>query len=218
MKREGTDRGEAMDTGTEPNCREAQPMVGAYLDGELEEARAAGLRKHLLGCVACRGGLQDGKTLRRWFAPLREAGDERGGEFAAAVPAGFAARVARRAFAGDVGERPTFGEPRTLGEQRPPAAGEGRLLRFVVRLTAVAAAAAIVVAVTYRAQSRPSGDQLSADDRGAHLSVQEIQHRLDRLNQGLEVREDDVRQGATGADPRGRERDADPTKSDPARD
>jgi anti-sigma factor RsiW len=159
------------------SCREAQPLIGSYLDGELSEPRAALLRKHLLECVACRGGVQDGKQLQRWFGALREASTVRGSEFAAPVPTGFAARVARRAFAGDDGEH--FIDQHEI--QPAPGLQENRVLRFVTRLTALAAAAALLLAAAYRAQSRPSGDHLSADDR-APLSVKEIHDRLDRLN------------------------------------
>jgi hypothetical protein len=178
-------------------CREAQPLVGAYLDGELSEPRAALLRKHLLECFACRSGVQDGKTLQRWFAPLREAASERSGEFSAPVPSGFAARVARRAFAGDDGER-------RVGPAPAPHGNDGRILRFVTGLTALAAAAAILLAVAYRAQSRPSGDRLSADDR-APLTVLEIRDRLERLNREAEKapkRDPAEREGASQAEPR----------------
>lgn len=178
-------------------CREAQPLIGAYLDGELSETRAALLRKHLMDCVACRGGAQDGKQLQRWFGALRDASAERGSEFAAPVPAGFASRVARRAFAGDDGERSV--------ELRPAAPQEGRLLRFVTRLTAVAAAAALLLAAAYRAQSRPSGDRLSADDR-APLSIQEIHDRLDRLNRSAKGAADQDASLEPGSDARSRAR------------
>jgi anti-sigma factor RsiW len=178
-------------------CREAQPLIGAYLDGELSEPRAALLRKHLLECVACRGGVQDGKQLQRWFDALREASLVRGSEFAAPVPAGFSARVARRAFAGDDGEHRNE-------LQAASRLQEGRVLRFVTRLTALAAAAALLLAAAYRAQSRPSGDRLSADDR-APLSVQEIHDRLDRLNRADGTSRDGASLERT-ADPRSRGR------------
>jgi len=160
----------------EMNCNDARPLIGAYVDGELSEVRATLLRKHLLECHTCRNSTQDGKTLKRWFAPLREAADDPTSEFSIGAPSGFAARVARRAFAGDTGEREV-----TL---TPARANEARILPFVLRLTAVAAALALLLAIGFRKQSRPDGGNLSADDRTL-LSVPQIQQELDQLNRGL---------------------------------
>lgn len=148
-------------------CREAVPMIGAYLDGELSPARAALLRPHLLECAACRNSASDGRAIQRWFAPLREAAVS--GSAAPAIPSGFSARVARRAFAGDTGERAT------------PERTEGRLLPFVLRLTAAAAAVTLMLALGVRLRSRPDVPNLSADDR-APLPMAQIQSELDRLN------------------------------------
>ena len=144
-------------------CNEAVPMIGAYLDGELSPASAALLRPHLLECPACRNSTADGRALQRWFTPLRDSAA------APAVPSGFAARVARRAVAGDTGERAA------------PAAHEGRLLPFVLRLTAVAAAVTVTLALGVRLRTRPEAGNLSADDR-TPLSMSQIQSELDRLN------------------------------------
>jgi anti-sigma factor RsiW len=144
-------------------CKEAVPMIGAYLDGELSPASAALLRPHLLECPACRNSTADGRALQRWFTPLRESPS------APAVPSGFAARVARRAVAGDTGERTA------------PVAQEGKLLPFVLRLTAAAAAVTLLLALGVRLRSRPDADNLSADDRKP-LSMTQIQSELDRLN------------------------------------
>ena len=43
-------------------CKEAVPMIGAYLDGELSPASAALLRPHLLGCPACRNSSANDRT------------------------------------------------------------------------------------------------------------------------------------------------------------
>src|SRR5258705_12108957 len=75
-------------------CNQAQPLIPSYLDGELSEPQAAPLRRHLLDCQPCRAGAQSEKNVKRWFSATA----------AIAVPKGFAARVARRAFAGDTGE------------------------------------------------------------------------------------------------------------------
>src|SRR5262245_25012643 len=85
-------------------CTDARPLIPAWADGELSEAQAAPLRAHLLGCRDCRGSMQDLRALHLWF----DAGlDSRNGavDGSSLVPPGFAARVARRAFAGDRGER-----------------------------------------------------------------------------------------------------------------
>src|SRR5262245_16363421 len=79
-------------------CTDARPLIPAWADGELSEAQAAPLRAHLLGCRDCRGSTQDLRALHLWF----DAGAVDGSSL---VPPGFAARVARRAFAGDRGER-----------------------------------------------------------------------------------------------------------------
>ena len=158
------------------SCQEAVPMIGAYLDGELSPARAALLRPHLLECSACRNAAADGRSLQRWFAPLRESAES--GELAVAVPSGFSARVARRAFAGDRGEREERGD---WAERAAPAREEGRILPFVLRLTAVAAAAALLFALGVQLASRPQSPNLAADDRAA-LPLAQIQSELDRLN------------------------------------
>jgi anti-sigma factor RsiW len=145
------------------HCNDARPLVPAYVDGELSEAQAGLLRKHLLGCQPCRGRAQEDKALKRWFEP----------QAAAAVPPGFAARVARRAFAGDTGE----GRP---AEPAAEARG-GKLLPFVLRLTAVAAALLLMLSIAVRMQGLPSGSNLRADDR-APVPVEEILQELDRLN------------------------------------
>jgi hypothetical protein len=155
------------------DCRQAEPLIPSYLDGELSEVRAAPLRRHLLDCQPCRAGAQGEKNLKRWFAPAA----------AAAIPAGFAARVARRAFAGDVGEGP-------LGDVvlRPHAApqlravSEERTLQFVLGLTAAAALLVIALAVSMRSWSLPSGTSLRATDSRDQISVDDAIERLDRLN------------------------------------
>lgn len=146
------------------DCAQAAPLIPAWADGELSEARSAPLREHLLGCRACRGSMAELRALSRWFQP--------GGE--AAVPPGFAARVARRAFAGDTGERPA--PVVALDQERR------RTLDFVLVLTAAAAALVIALGLAMRAAELPSGANLHADD-GIELSTDEILQRLDALNE-----------------------------------
>jgi hypothetical protein len=142
-------------------CTDALALVPSYLDGELSEAQAAPLREHLLGCQPCRGSAQDLKGLKRWFVgPAEEA---------SLVPTGFAARVARRAFAGDTGE----------ADAPLPAAAVAPSLGFVRELTGIAAAVLVALAIGLRMQDRPAGERLQADQR---LSFPEVQEQLERLN------------------------------------
>jgi anti-sigma factor RsiW len=124
-------------------CDDARVLVPSYLDGELSEAQASPLRAHLLACPACREVAKEGKTLKRWFAAPPER---------VRVPDGFAARVARRAFAGDPGLLvPEAGPAR----QRP-------LLPFLLLATAVAAAVLLVLAVAIQRESLPESNRLEA--------------------------------------------------------
>ena len=129
-------------------CESAAALVPSYLDGELSEAQAAPLRTHLLQCPACREVAKDLKSLKRWFVQ----------EDPVAAPPGFAARVARRAFAGDPGLASPAAHAQT-------ANADGRLLAFVLRLTAAAAAVLLVFAATLQMRARPtSGDELEAEE------------------------------------------------------
>lgn len=151
-------------------CDDARPLIPSWADGELSEAQAAPLRGHLLSCRACRGAMQDVRALRRWFV-------SDGVDAAALVPPGFAARVARRAFAGDTGEH---GAPAPLAAQ---ADGErGRLLQFVLQVTSVAAIALIALAVGLKLRDLPAGERLRADSPG--LTYEQILERLDELDGG----------------------------------
>jgi anti-sigma factor RsiW len=126
------------------SCDAAVPLVPSYLDGELSEAQASPLRAHLLDCPACREVAKEGKSLQRWFEAQPEP---------IAVPTGFAARVARRAFAGDPG----------LLVPEPPAIRPRRqLLPFLLVASAVAAAILLVLAVAIQRESLPRTNNLDA--------------------------------------------------------
>ena len=142
-------------------CEEARPLIGSYADGELTEAQATPLRQHLMSCAACRVLVQDQKALERWFAPSPTV----------EVPAGFAERVARRAFAGDRGETSV-----TAGTEADSAGIES----FLFRLASLAAAAAILFAVMIQQQSRPSTDSMKAGENAP--SLEELRRELDQLN------------------------------------
>lgn len=155
-------------------CRDAAALVPSYLDGELSEAQAAPLRKHLLACQPCRGSAQADKNLKRWFVPSEPV----------AVPRDFAARVARRAFAGDRGQvfAPAAVEAPVAAPVLAPArANEGEILTFVLRVTAIAAGLLLVVSIAIRASTLPSSERLMADDRPA-ATLDETLQRLDELN------------------------------------
>ena len=141
-------------------CEHAGPLVSSYLDNELSEAQAAPLRQHLLGCPACRELAKQGKVLSAWFA----------GDTPPVAPPGFAARVARRAFAGDTGDSlaPT-----------PVTAGEGSLLSFTLRLTAAAAVTLLGLSLAISFASRPdTGGRLGAEEINEVLRDEYMRHEL----------------------------------------
>jgi anti-sigma factor RsiW len=49
-------------------CRETEPLIGAYLDGELDLARSLELESHLENCAHCERTLERGQALRSAFA------------------------------------------------------------------------------------------------------------------------------------------------------
>ena len=168
-------------------CDQALALIPSYLDGELQEAQAAPLRKHLLDCQGCRGGAQGEKNLKRWFQA-----DASG---AGAIPQGFAARIARRAFAGDTGEP----EIELLPARSPgisvaavPARSAARgsedpIYRFVLQATAAAALVVLALSLALRGQTLPSGSKLQAADVRGEITVEQALGRLDRLNQAEEA-------------------------------
>ncbi len=161
------------------DCSDARPLVPSYLDGELSEAQAGPLRRHLLDCQACRAGAQSGKNLRRWFAQSEPV----------AVPRDFASRVARLAFqGGEVVTAPAISDFELVPAAPPlarPAArkqDETRILNFVLRLTVAAALVALLASVAIRNMSRPSTAELRADDRPT-MSLDQAVERLKLINE-----------------------------------
>lgn len=174
-------------------CREALLLIPGYLDGELSEEQAAPLRRHLLDCPGCREAAKDEKNLKAWFpepVPAR-------------VPAGFAARVARLAFAPAPSRSGAGAEPvRTLRPARPvpalagapgvlaaspEASVEGRLLPFVLTLTAAAAAILLLFAIGIQSLQNPNTTSLRAEDQ-VPLPRAEVLRELEELNRA-EARE-----------------------------
>jgi anti-sigma factor RsiW len=150
-------------------CQDAHTLIPSYLDGELSEEQAAPLRRHLLECQPCRDLAQDQQALKRWFTA-----DE-----ALVAPPGFAARVARRAFAGDAGVLPDYELDPQLQSSGPK---EERVLQFVLQLTAVAAAVLFCLALAIRGQSLPT-----TEDLGATEDYSEVLKHLEELNRAEAV-------------------------------
>lgn len=155
-------------------CTNAGRLISSYLDGELSEAQAAPLRKHLLACQPCRAAAQGEKNLKRWFVASP----------AVAVPQDFASRVARRAFAGDrgagergAGERGDGFVPAAAPVARP---SEDRTLRFVLQVTALAATLLVVAAIALSSLKLPSGNRLAAENQPTLEQALEGLDRLDR--------------------------------------
>lgn len=133
------------------SCENACSLVPSYLDGELSEEQAKPLRAHLLDCPACREPVKEEKALKRWF---RAARDE-----PVVVPVGFAARVARRAFAGDPGVlTPLSSSPSSTGV----VARRESLLPFLLGFSALAAGLLFVLSLLIQRQSLPAGSGLQA--------------------------------------------------------
>lgn len=177
-------------------CRRVRPSIPAYLDGELDEERARPLRRHLMDCQPCRTATQGERALKRWFQA----------EAAAPIPAGFAARVARRAFAGDPG-RESAPAPAATGA----AGGEERggvLLTFVLRATAAAAVLLIALAALLRSVELPSGSDLRAEDRSPP-ALEELLRDLDRLEAGAPAKPPSGGRPAAAREPAGRAAEGD---------
>ena len=153
-------------------CKESLALIPGYLDGELSDAQAAPLRQHLIDCQPCRKAASGGKSLKRWFEHDPGADVE--------VPIGFAARVARRAFAGDTGEAPIAADAE---------AAPAPILRFLLGITAAAAALLLVLSAWMHGVHLPDSENIHAVDTPS--SKQELIEKMDRTNaraaDGLEL-------------------------------
>lgn len=149
------------------NCKDCLPLISSYVDDELSEPQAAPLRQHLMDCPACRRALQGEKSFKRWFEPRSEP---------VAVPAGFAARVARRAFAGDEGSGAGWG---SATAEDPTRQGETPVLQFVLWATAIAAGLLLVLSISIFSTRLPDGGNV----HGQRLNDKEdVLQRLDALD------------------------------------
>ena len=148
------------------DCKQARPLVSAYVDGELSELQADGLRKHLIDCQPCRAEVQEQKSFQAWFVPTPEV----------EVPADFVARVARRAFAGDTGEREDVLVPAA------PLPKETPILQFSLRIAMAAAVVLMLVSISIGLVNQPAHDApVSADSQ--RPEVEEILEKLDELKE-----------------------------------
>ena len=148
---------------TKFTCADARPLVSAYLDDELSADRASPLRQHLMECAECRTATQGHKAQRQWFQTTPEV----------EVPAGFASRVARRAFQGDEGE--------VLLQSSEGSESLAPVLPFVLRMTAAAAMLLLMISVALRSVEIPTGGDLRADD-AATMTLETAIERLERLD------------------------------------
>jgi hypothetical protein len=103
------------------------------------------------------------------------------------VPRGFAARVARRAFAGDTGESdfeivPAERPGALAHASRPRGASDENLLRFVLQATAAAALLVLGLSFALRSLTLPAGTSLRAADGRNEITVEKALERLDQLN------------------------------------
>ena len=153
-------------------CDEVLDLVPAFVDDEAGPSTPA-LRQHLIECASCRSAVQELRALKGWFVPTAEVD----------VPVGFAERVARLAYrdsgASDVPDsivRPVSNTPgpRLVQNERR------RLADFAIALTAVAAAALILVTLLIASDGRGDVDpnaSMQADTR-----LEEQLGELERLN------------------------------------
>ena len=150
-------------------CEAVRSLIAGYLDGELSEPQAAPVRQHFLDCGDCRNEMQSQTAQKNWFVPTEPI----------IVPEGFAARVSRRAFAGDKGLLIPTSAPGSV-------VGESRILQFVVQMTAVAAAALLILAIGLKFSAHPEGSELRADSS----DLRDALEAMDRLNRQEQFRPD----------------------------
>jgi anti-sigma factor RsiW len=176
-------------------CQDARTLIGSYVDGELSNEQGAPLREHLLGCPGCRELAKQGKARKRWFALPA----------AVAVPAGFAAHVARRAVAGDRGS--DSDENLRDAVIVPAAARSSAILPFLLKMATVAAVLLLCLALAIQKSRLPATDRLQAD---AYQPPWEREpHSAEELWSVDVVPVSDDAPHGEGADESGDERDAD---------
>ncbi len=159
-----------MSTTSPIQCDVVLALVPTFVDDEVTESVGGTVRRHLMDCSACRNAVQEEQTLRQWFV----AGPE------VDVPTGFAAHVARRAFAGDVGREPV---PAAAAPAPEPAAG--RVLAFSRALVAVAAGGLVAITLVLAGSGNPEVADLDAG-KGLQEALSELEQENQRLEQERE--------------------------------
>ena len=149
-------------------CDVVLALVPTFVDGEVAESVGGTVRRHLMDCPACRAVVQEEQTMRQWFVPGPEVD----------VPAGFAAHVARRAFAGDVGQAPVSAPQLEAAPDRPG----GRVLAFSRALVAVAAGGLVAGTLILS-----GGDRPAVGDLDAGKNLEEALSELEAENLSLEL-------------------------------
>ena len=152
-------------------CEQARTLVPLYLDGELTTAQSSALRPHLLGCAACRSLAQSEQALSSWFVPPDPV----------AVPDGFAARVARRAHAGDRGIEFVASPGREEDS--------GVLLQFVLKSVVLAAGLLMVFSIAMRRSELPETEELRAHESATLSSSLQALEQMNRDEAAEEARE-----------------------------
>ncbi|MCP3919509.1 MAG: zf-HC2 domain-containing protein [bacterium] len=166
------------------DCNRMRPLVPPYLDGELTEERAAPLRQHLLECSRCRNFAQSETALKSWFVDPGPV----------AVPAGFAARVARHAFSGEgpPGVSPSPSTERetafTGGADAAAKRPDAPLMHFLLQATAIAAALLIALSIGMHRANVPEISNLRANDSE---SLERVLEELDEMNRSQAGEQDE---------------------------
>jgi anti-sigma factor RsiW len=107
-------------------CPEPRDLLSAFLDGELDPATRQTIARHLEECARCRADEEGQRQVKRFLAP--------GAAHAPPVPAGLAARVRTRAFAGAASPARRFGLPRWRPSRRWALAGALAVVVLVLAL------------------------------------------------------------------------------------
>ncbi|MFT7485791.1 MAG: hypothetical protein ACI9F9_001641 [Candidatus Paceibacteria bacterium] len=150
-------------------CKDCLPLIPGYVDQELSEPQSGPLRQHLMDCQDCRLALSGQKSLERWFTS--SAAEE------AEVPVGFAARVARRAFAGDLGRTVSELEGAVASDQG--ADSSTPIYSFVLWATSLAAAVLLIVSGMLFQSQFGEGENLHAT--GKDSTKAELLEEADKL-------------------------------------
>ena len=156
------------------NCEQAEKMIARSVDGELAVKEVGALRRHLAECEGCAALASEARDLKAWFVT----------DTPVEVPSGFAQRVATKAFA-QAGERevragfspqvltPEFSSPQ--GGVVQGSFGAGPKDRFLMGLTALAAALLLALGMALYVQRANQSYELDADDES-------LQEAIDGLN------------------------------------